>query len=768
MRPPWEDPFDPKDPDFHPPATAEDAEEMENAWPKFTAEQKETVIDNALRYAGCGWHVFPCDPREGKHKTPLIKWGRGATNDQQEVRRLFSHYPGAHIGVACKPSGLVCLDQDNKKGKNGVADTLKLLDSDYGTRCRSQTPSGGQHAIYTADDQFVVRTRANCLAPGIDVRAAGGDYGGYFVAPNGIDQRRWLDGPPWEAAPSPMPPRLLELLKARENRAKPSGSVSGQKAVTDSRTKRSPATLAAREQGGHDEIHEQVAREPCGEQLLARVQRALSFIPAEERDVWRDTIFATHAACHGSDDGIPLVREFSNRAKRRPEVSDPDDAERIYRKAVLPDAVNQDGRSANITAARLWALAYLCGGDEELWSVTFESLQSAANTYRHDLAADGIDVDKRLADWEDLRSADAVRGFAADPLPPGSQEVLRDRNSIQLLTVDELAARPRTHDLWARALPEGGLAIWYGAPKCGKSYLGLGLGLAIAEGKPFLGKATRQGTVIYIAGEGINGIVDKVAAAIGPERARDGSDPIHRAFYVLAGMPNLTDPGAMQRILLAIRELGVKPALVIIDTMARAIGAGGLDENSTKDMARMVAALDHLREQTTAAVLGMHHAGKSGTDRGSSALRGAADVFAKVERVRPRVSKFVVEDMRDGDPGAPIEITWEERDVDEDEHGPVSRLFASSFREASGGATEETDPQGTNEVLAFIQERQRCSRRDIELTLEMTTKEVRGRLDRLRKEGKIQREGFGRDTTYVASCPFPALGKAEGAKRATP
>lgn len=80
-------------------------------------------------------------------------------------------------------------------------------------------------------------------------------------------------------------------------------------------------------------------------------------------------------------------------------------------------------------------------------------------------------------------------------------------------------------------------------------------------------------------------------------------------------------------------------------------------------MGRFVAALDRLREQTGAAVLGIHHAGKTGTDRGSSSLRGAADVFAKVQRVRPRVSKFMVEDMRDGEPADPIEVSFGEQIV---------------------------------------------------------------------------------------------------------
>lgn len=74
-------------------------------------------------------------------------------------------------------------------------------------------------------------------------------------------------------------------------------------------------------------------------------------------------------------------------------------------------------------------------------------------------------------------------------------------------------------------MPVGSLAVWYGAPKCGKSYLALALGIAIAEGQPFLDRDTivdrvekagaddqefdrvpRKGTVIYVCGEGTDGV----------------------------------------------------------------------------------------------------------------------------------------------------------------------------------------------------------------------------------------------------------------------
>ena len=63
----------------------------------------------------------------------------------------------------------------------------------------------------------------------------------------------------------------------------------------------------------------------------------------------------------------------------------------------------------------------------------------------------------------------------------------------------------------------------------------------------------------------------------------------------------------------------------MIDTLARA--SGDADENSTKDMNRIVRNLDRLRDLTYAHVMLVHHTGKDTSKgaRGSSVLRGAVD-----------------------------------------------------------------------------------------------------------------------------------------------
>jgi hypothetical protein len=60
--------------------------------------------------------------------------------------------------------------------------------------------------------------------------------------------------------------------------------------------------------------------------------------------------------------------------------------------------------------------------------------------------------------------------------------------------------------------------------------------------------------------------------------------------------------------------------------MARCMPGG--DENSAQDVGRVIASADRIRRRNGAAVLLVHHTQKSGElERGSSALRGAADAM---------------------------------------------------------------------------------------------------------------------------------------------
>lgn len=192
-------------------------------------------------------------------------------------------------------------------------------------------------------------------------------------------------------------------------------------------------------------------------------------------------------------------------------------------------------------------------------------------------------------------------------------------------------------------------AVITGEPGSGKTFLATDVGMHIAMGWAWFGRPVTPGAVIYVAGEGVSGISNRLAAF----RSRyDMPDDV--PFVVVPIALNL-GPGGQdaQRVADAVgaveERTGRAVQLVIVDTLARAMGAG--DENSSQDMGAFIAACDRIRTATGATILIVHHRGKSQNGpRGSSALMGAVDTAIEVEkRDGGRVAK--VTKQKDGQDG---------------------------------------------------------------------------------------------------------------------
>lgn len=213
-----------------------------------------------------------------------------------------------------------------------------------------------------------------------------------------------------------------------------------------------------------------------------------------------------------------------------------------------------------------------------------------------------------------------------EPDPQTSTEPRRRR----FLTVEELHQQPPPTWLLDHIIPRGSLATMYGPSGSGKTFAALDWGLCVSTGAPWLDHQVDQaGAVIYIAAEGSAGLTQRVSAW----QAKRGYERIS-SFYVLPDAINLLDPKAPGELLADIRldlpEEAQRPALIIIDTLARCMVGG--DENSAKDMGLFIAHADRLRKETGAAVLIIHHTGKSGNgERGSSALRAACDTMIEID-----------------------------------------------------------------------------------------------------------------------------------------
>lgn len=193
--------------------------------------------DDALRAAAHGFKVLPLSlsklpaiksPHDKGHscKGECGQLGHGvhdASSDPDRIREMFRAAPyavGHGVGCGVDPHYLIGLDLDIKNGVNGVAELRRLAD-EHGfviprtvavrTAGTAGTP-GGWHLWLSGPPGVVVSNSAGRVAPGIDVRSAGG----FLVGPGSRGKKGVyrLVGDPDDFTVAPMPAALLRLVTA--------------------------------------------------------------------------------------------------------------------------------------------------------------------------------------------------------------------------------------------------------------------------------------------------------------------------------------------------------------------------------------------------------------------------------------------------------------------------------------------------------------------------------------------------------------------------
>jgi AAA domain len=249
------------------------------------------------------------------------------------------------------------------------------------------------------------------------------------------------------------------------------------------------------------------------------------------------------------------------------------------------------------------------------------------------------ETDDLLAEHRATTAAiEARRNGTAGPVSP-----------FETFSIDDLTRLPPPSWLIPDYLVARGNNMLYGAAGALKSFLALSWSLSIASGLPWGGRPVAQGAVLYIASEGFSGLLRRV----------DGwceatGQPRPDAIRFLPEIVNFLDAHDAARARATLAEMDPPPVLVVVDTLARA--APGADENSAKDMGKLVAEIDAVRNSVGAASLSIHHVGVSGDrERGSSSLRGGADAMHLLKRDGAGL-RLVCTKMKDAEPVSPLAL----------------------------------------------------------------------------------------------------------------
>lgn len=177
--------------------------------------------------------------------------------------------------------------------------------------------------------------------------------------------------------------------------------------------------------------------------------------------------------------------------------------------------------------------------------------------------------------------------------------------------------------LWARA----GVGIIGGAPKCGKSWLGLDLAVSVASGTPCLDTfhvAEPGSTLVYMA-EDAAPVVKARLAGLCRHRGLDlAALPL---FVITAPSLRLDLPRDQRRLAETVRRQA--PRLLLLDPFVR---LHRINENQASEVAGVLGDLRELQRTHDLAVAVVHHARKDGGPTpGGQSLRGSGDFFAWVD-----------------------------------------------------------------------------------------------------------------------------------------
>ncbi len=189
--------------------------------------------------------------------------------------------------------------------------------------------------------------------------------------------------------------------------------------------------------------------------------------------------------------------------------------------------------------------------------------------------------------------------------PKGDNEGRGTKFKLEPISARDVRRAKIRNPYWAvdQLVPEG-LSVLASPPKCGKSFLVLQMGLAVASGTLFLNQETLKGPVLYCALE------DSLARLTQRLEVLEDDECKPDNLYILTDLPRLDDGG------LAVLGEWIKentPRLIIIDTWGKTKPLSPRKgENAFENDVRVVSEVKRVADRFEMSILLVHHLRKGG------------------------------------------------------------------------------------------------------------------------------------------------------------
>lgn len=247
--------------------------------------------------------------------------------------------------------------------------------------------------------------------------------------------------------------------------------------------------------------------------------------------------------------------------------------------------------------------------------------------------------------------------------PPSGTSTKPAAQKFRLFTINDLRTLPPPQWLIEDIIGLNTFGVLYGQPGEAKSFVALDMALSVATGHIWHSHPVKRRGVVYVVAEGGRAIAPRVEAWL----KRAAISDVDGAFFLLEA-PQVHKSADLNKLLKVVEGVG-ELGLVVIDTLARAFVGG--EENSAKELGEWIDNARKVQVATGATVLVVHHGGKPGDggprlERGSSALRGAADTMVKVKLDKgTRIITLECDKQKDAEPFDTIKFKLDCFPVDE-------------------------------------------------------------------------------------------------------